>query len=445
MQWSGERPGTRGRSVCGPSWAEAIQGKSRKEEMMASPNPASALSCPTPDNSEKGTSLPQGQSWHPGSEALPDNFLYGAFPSLQGLHLPLLHWPLPSRMCSWFLLRERERTEEGEKNLFERLFLSKLSPFFNSPSLANVLDRNHLHLLFPLSQLRWRLSSQQSGFSPTSTNSSSVETASAKVVNNLPAETTTSTRSWVLILLGILTLRTSSQAFFLPLGLLPLHLYVSSPSQVQPWTRVLFCLPPVMMNISPLCHRHWPPSWTQHLTSPPSPAQPGELPIWYSGPGKTPFSVSCLGQKAMEGACHLPLSHPPPQIIVQTCPWHLRSLTFHPLPSTPNTMILAWIPGSPHPTRPPSASLQPFLQTADRIDFVEHTFVHLTLLLTSLSSLLLLSGLSLNSTRVFKPFTGGMSSPVATFLSQTTAWLHCSYSLASGLALHASPHSQPGC
>ena len=250
MQWSGERPGTRGRSVCGPSWAEAIQGKSRKEEMMASPNPASALSCPTPDNSEKGTSLPQGQSWHLGSEALPDNFLYGAFPSLQGLHLPLLHWPLPSRMCSWFLLRERERTEEGEKNLFERLFLSKLSPFFNSPSLANVLDRNHLHLLFPLSQLRWRLSSQQSGFSPTSTNSSSVETASAKVVNKLPAETTTSTRSWVLILLGILTLRTSSQAFFLPLGLLPLHLYGSSPSQVQPWTRVLFCLPPVMMNIS---------------------------------------------------------------------------------------------------------------------------------------------------------------------------------------------------
>ena len=225
MQWSGERPGMCGRSVCGPSWAGAIQGKSRKEEMMASPNPASALSCPTPDNSEKGTSLPQGQSWHPGSEALPDNFLYGAFPSLQGLHLPLLHWPLPSRMCSWFLLREAERTEEGEKNLFERLFLSKLSPFFYSPSLANVLDRNHLHLLFPLSQLRWRLSPQQSGFSPTSTNSSSVGTASAKVVNNLPAETTTSVRSWVLILLGILTLRTSSQAFFLPLGLLPLHLY----------------------------------------------------------------------------------------------------------------------------------------------------------------------------------------------------------------------------
>ena len=140
--------------MCGPFWAGAIQGKSRKEEMMASPNPASAPSCPPRDNSERGTSLPQGQSPHPGSESLPDNFLYGAFPSLQGLHLPLLHWSLPSRMCSWFLLREGERMEEGKKILFERFFLSELSPFFFSPSLANVLDRNHLHLLFPLSQLR---------------------------------------------------------------------------------------------------------------------------------------------------------------------------------------------------------------------------------------------------------------------------------------------------
>ena len=81
--------------MCGPFWAGAIQGKSRKEEMMASPSPASAPSCPPRDNSERGTSLPQGQSPHPGSESLPDNFLYGAFPSLQGLHLPLLHWSLP--------------------------------------------------------------------------------------------------------------------------------------------------------------------------------------------------------------------------------------------------------------------------------------------------------------------------------------------------------------
>ena len=140
--------------MCGPFWAGAIQGKSRKEEMMASPSPASAPSCPPRDNSVRGTSLPQGQSPHPGSESLPDNFLYGAFPSLQGLHLPLLHWSLPSRMCSCFLLREGEKMEEGKKILFERFFLSELSPFFFSPSLANVLDRNHLHLLFPLSQLR---------------------------------------------------------------------------------------------------------------------------------------------------------------------------------------------------------------------------------------------------------------------------------------------------
>ena len=139
--------------MCGPLWAGAIQGKSRKEEMMAPPSPASAPSCPPLDNNERGTSLPQGQSPHPGSESLPDNFLCGAFPSLQGLHWPL-HWSLPSRMCSWFLPREGERTEEGKKYLFKRLFLSKLSPFFFCPSLASVLDRNHLHLLFPLSQLR---------------------------------------------------------------------------------------------------------------------------------------------------------------------------------------------------------------------------------------------------------------------------------------------------
>lgn len=104
--------------VCGPFWAGAIQGKSRKEEMMASPSPASAPSCPPRDNSERGTSLPQGQSPPPGSESLPDNFLYGAFPSLQGLHLPLLHWSLPSRMCSWFLLRrEREWRKERKSSL----------------------------------------------------------------------------------------------------------------------------------------------------------------------------------------------------------------------------------------------------------------------------------------------------------------------------------------
>lgn len=97
-----------------PFLGRAIPGKSRKEEMMAPPSPASAP-LPLLLTTMKRTSLPQGQSPHPGSESLPDNFLCGAFPSLQGLHRPLLHWSLPSRMCSWFLPREGE--DGGRKEI----------------------------------------------------------------------------------------------------------------------------------------------------------------------------------------------------------------------------------------------------------------------------------------------------------------------------------------
>ena len=350
MQWSGERPGMCGRSVCGPSWAGAIQGKSRKEEMMASPNPASALSCPTPDNSEKGTSLPQGQSWHPGSEALPDNFLYGAFPSLQGLHLPLLHWPLPSRMCSWFLLREAERTEEGEKNLFERLFLSKLSPFFTPhpwPTfLTEIIFTYCFHCL-----------------------SSDDVSAHSSLASPPPAPTPP---RWERLLpkLSTTSLLRQQQACALgssfslaswlwgPAPRLSSCLWASSlstsmagsPSQVQPWTRVLFCLPPVMMNISPLCHRHWPPKLNSasHLPAQPCPARraahlilwPRQDTIVYKLPGPEShgrgLSPTSVSPSTSDHCPDLPLAS---QIT------HISSPSIH--PQYHDSCLNSWI-SSPH-------------------------------------------------------------------------------------------------
>lgn len=113
VKWRKVNRGTHGRSVCGPFCAGPIQGKPRKDDIMAS----STLHLPPPV-------LP----WATLKEG---PFLRRADLSTQA--------QIPT-----------EGGKEGrggrKENLFERFFLSRLSPFFFSPFLAEVLDRNHLHL-----------------------------------------------------------------------------------------------------------------------------------------------------------------------------------------------------------------------------------------------------------------------------------------------------------
>ena len=109
-------------------------------------------------------------------------------------------------------------------------------------------------------------------------------------------------------------------------------------------------------------------------------------------------------------------------------------------PQRHNSCLGSWT----HPvTRRPASlppSHRPFLQTADRMDFLKHKSVHVPLLLAPLSGLPLLSGLSLNPCQGFQAFYSRDDLPPAVMLfSWTRAQLHCSYSLASGLSLPCAP------
>lgn len=122
-------------------------------------------------------------------------------------------------------------------------------------------------------------------------------------------------------------------------------------------------------------------------------------------------------------------------------------------PQCHNSCLGSWM----HPvTRPPASlpsSHRPFLQTADRMDFLKHKSVHITLLFAPLSGLPLLSGLGLNPCQGFQAFYSWDDlHPAVMLLSWTTAQLHCSYARASGLSppcasyifLLPTPTPQPG-
>ena len=125
VKWRKVGRGTHGTSVCGPFCAGPIQGKARKDDIMAS----STLHLPPPVFLL--ATVKEGP------------FLRRADLSTQA--------QIPT-----------EGGKEGrggwKENLLERFFLSRLSPFFFSPFLAEVLDRNHLPLT--VSILSARMTSQ---------------------------------------------------------------------------------------------------------------------------------------------------------------------------------------------------------------------------------------------------------------------------------------------
>ena len=123
-----------------------------------------------------------------------------------------------------------------------------------------------------------------------------------------------------------------------------------SPSQVQLWTWVLFCLPPVMMNISPLCHRHWPPKLNSasHLPAQPCPARraahlilwPRQDTIVYKLPGPEShgrgLSPTSVSPSTSDHCPDLPLAS---QIT------HISSPSIH--PQYHDSCLNSWI-SSPH-------------------------------------------------------------------------------------------------